>query len=334
MTVATDIPVELALPTLQATRDRLAPHVLTTPSIYWRGDALARQLPSGTEVWAKLELFQQAGTFKPRGAMNVMLSLDESARERGVTAVSAGNHAIATAYCAARLGVAARVFMPAFAKPFRIERARALGADVVLCETQSEMFERAEAAQVQEGRTFIHPFEGPLTLQGTASVGLEIAEQMPRLDAMIVPIGGGGLAGGMAAALKQIWPSMDVYGVEPEGANTMRMSFDQGATVQREAVRSIADSLCPPKSEPFSFSVCRALLTDIVLVDDEAIRRAMRLVLEDAQLAVEPAAAASMAALCGPLRETLAGKRVGTICCGTNMAFSDFLSVLGAEAPL
>ena len=322
------LPSSLQLSELVAARQRVAPYVLTTPSIQWPLGKLMANLPGGTEVWSKLELFQRAGTFKPRGAMNVMLSLEPQVLVRGVTAVSAGNHAIATAYCAAQLGVDAQVFMPRFAKAHRVAKAEALGARVILCETQTEMFERAQALQQEEGRTFIHPFEGAGTLQGSAGVGLEIAEQMPVLDAMILPVGGGGLAGGVGAALRQLWPETRIYGVEPEGANTMTMSFEQGATVQRESVSSIADSLCPPKSEPFSFSVCRAVLDDIVLISDGALREAMAIICDDSQLVVEPAAAATTAALLGPLRETLAGQRVGVICCGTNMAFDDYLKIM------
>ena len=328
MTEFPGLPLALQLPELIAARQRVAPYVVTTPSICWPQGSLVGVLPAGTEVWSKLELFQQAGTFKPRGAMNVMLNLDPEVLGRGVTAVSAGNHAIATAYCAARLGVNAQVFMPKFARAHRVAKAEALGARVVLCETQTEMFERAEALQAKEGRTFIHPFEGPRTLQGTAGVGLEIGEQVPKLDVMLLPVGGGGLAGGVGAALKQLWPNILIYGVEPEGANTMTMSFEQGQTVQRESVSSIADSLCPPKSEPFSFSVCREVLDEIVLVDDAALRTAMNLILTDTQLVVEPAAAATIAALLGPLRDSLAGMRVGVICCGTNMDFADYLDIM------
>lgn len=322
------IPDQLHLSELLAARERVAPYVVETPSVPWHSGKLVSILPKGTAVWAKLELFQRAGTFKPRGAMNVMLQLTEIERARGVTAVSAGNHAIATAYCADQLGIDAQVFMPRSARAYRIAKAEALGATVVLCETQSEMFERAEALQREQGRTFIHPFEGPKTLQGSAGVGLEIAEQMPELDAMILPIGGGGLAGGVAAALRQLRPEMAIYGVEPQGANTMAMSIKQGGPIQREQVSSIADSLCPPRTEPFSFSVCNSLLDDVVLIDDAALRDAMNLLLSDLHLVVEPAAAATLAALCGPLRDRLAGRRVGTLCCGTNIAYEDYLTIM------
>jgi len=328
----TTLPDTLQLHQLEAAQARVADHVIETPSIQWPEGQLLDAIAAETEVWAKLELFQQAGTFKPRGAMNAMLGLPPEVLRRGVTAVSAGNHAIATAYCASRLGVDAHVFMPKTARRHRIAKAEALGAHVTLCDTQSEMFERAETLQRSEGRTFIHPFEGPLTLQGTAGVGLEISKQMPRLDALLLPVGGGGLAGGTGAALKQIWPETTIIGVEPQGANTMMLSLQRGETMQRESVSSIADSLCPPKTEPFSFSVCQAVLDDVVVVDDAALRDAMGVILADAKLAVEPAAAATIAALKGPLREPLGGKRVGVICCGTNMSLDDFLEVMAVTA--
>ena len=219
--------------------------------------------------------------------------------------------------------------MPATAKPLRIQRAKDYGATITLCDTQSEMFERAEMSQKNDGRTFIHPFEGPLTLQGSATAGKEFAEQVPQLDAMILPIGGGGLAAGFGSALKQIWPDILIYGVEPQGANTMSLSFDAGTTVSLESVHSIADSLAPPKTEPYTLDVCRDVIEEIVLVEDALLIDAMRTVFHDLRLAVEPAAAATAAALKGPLRSKLSGARVGTICCGTNIGLNDFWSLVG-----
>jgi threonine dehydratase len=315
---------ELSLEAIAATRERLGDRVITTPALQWRGDELERAIGTDTEVYVKLELFQRTGTFKARGAMNVMLQLTPEQLERGITAVSAGNHAIAAAYCAHQLGTSARIFMPRTARPLRIARARAYHPEIILCDTQTEMFERAEQAQREEGRTFVHPFEGPLTVQGTATAGLELSRQVPQLDAMVLPIGGGGLCAGVAAALKQVWPAVRIFGVEPEGANTMSLSFAAGEPVVKEGVKTIADSLAPPRAEPYTFSVCRELVEEIVLVGDDQLRQAMRTLFYDLKLAVEPAGAATTAALCGPLRERLQGQRVGVITCGANIAIADF----------
>jgi len=320
---------ELTLAAITATRERLGDRIVTTPSVKWQGPELTAVIGATTEVFVKLELFQRTGTFKARGAMNVMMHLSAEQLARGITAVSAGNHAIAAAYCAHQVGTSAKIFMPKTAKPLRVARAQAYGPEIVFCDTQTEMFERAEQAQREEGRTFVHPFEGPLTVQGTATAGLEFSQQVPPLDAMILPIGGGGLCAGFASALKQVWPGIAVYGVEPEGANTMALSFAAGHTVAKESVKTIADSLAPPRTEPYTYSVCREVVDEIVLVSDQQLQAAMRTIFHDLKLAVEPAAAATTAALCGPLRDRLTGLRVGVIACGTNIDTADFCQLAG-----
>ena len=320
---------ELTLENIELTWNRIKDYVSVTPAIRWQDGEMLRDFSSQTEIYAKLEIFQKTGTFKVRGAMNSVLDLDRESLDRGITAVSAGNHAIAAAYCANQVDTSAHIFMPSTAKPLRIQRAKDYGATITLCDTQSEMFERAEMSQKNDGRTFIHPFEGPLTLQGSATAGKEFAEQVPQLDAMILPIGGGGLAAGFGSALKQIWPNILIYGVEPQGANTMSLSFDAGTTVSLESVHSIADSLAPPKTEPYTLDVCRNVIDEIVLVEDALLIDAMRTIFHDLRLAVEPAAAATAAALKGPLRSKLSGARVGTICCGTNIGLNDFWSLVG-----
>lgn len=318
---------ELSLDVIKATRERLGDRVITTPALQWQGDELDRRIGEDCEVYVKLELFQRTGTFKARGALNAMMQLTEEQLQRGITAVSAGNHAIAAAYCASQLGTSAKIFMPKVAKPLRIARAKTYAPDITFCDTQSEMFDLAEKAQREEGRTFVHPFEGPLTVQGTATAGLEFAQQVPQLDAMILPIGGGGLCAGFSAALKQVWPDIRIYGVEPEGANTMSLSFAAGEPVVKESVSTIADSLAPPRAEPYTYSACRQLVDDIVLVSDDELRDAMRALFYDLKLAVEPAGAATTAALYGPLREQLKGQRVGIITCGANIDIADFCAL-------
>ncbi len=141
---------------------------------------------------------------------------------------------------------------------------------------------------------------------------------------MILPIGGGGLCGGFGAALKQIWPDIKIYGVEPEGANSMYLSFQQGKPVTLDQIDTIADSLAPPKAEPYTFSVCRRFVDDIVLVSNDQLKAAMRHLFYGLKLAVEPAGAAATAGLLGPLKEKIKGQRVGIIACGTNIDIEDF----------
>jgi threonine dehydratase len=321
--------MEASAPTLEeisAARARLADYILQTPVWRWRGDEVERA--TGTQPLLKLELFQHAGSFKPRGAMAVMLGLSPEQLARGVTAVSAGNHAMAVGYAARALGTTAKVVMPRTANAARLEGCRAYGAEVVLVDDVHQAFARVKEIEQAEGRAFVHPFEGPLTALGTATLGLELCEQAPDLDAVIVPIGGGGLCAGVAAALKQKAPHVKVFGVEPEGADSMHRSFRSGRPEHIDAVRTIADSLGAPYAAPYSFALCRRFVDELVLVSDEQLRAAMRLLFRGAKLAVEPAGAAATAALCGPLRERLAKKNVGVIVCGANIDVKTFSALL------
>ncbi len=308
--------------------------VVTTPVRRWQDPALEAIVGAGTQVFLKEELFQRTGSFKPRGALSNMLDLAPEALARGVVAVSAGNHAMAVGYAAKVLGTTAKVVMPNTANPFRVERCRRLGAEVELVADVHRAFERVHEIEAAEGRTFVHPFEGPLTAMGTATVGLELTRQVADLEAVIVPIGGGGLCAGVASAVKQAQPACQVFGVEPEGADSMKRSFAAGSPQSIDAVRTIADSLGAPYAAPYSFELCRRFVDEVVLVDDDALKRAMLLLFESAKLAVEPAGAAATAALCGPLLERLRGKRVGLIVCGANIDAATFSRYLAdARSP-
>jgi threonine dehydratase len=323
---------EPSLVTIRAARARLGDLILETPVRLWTDEAIVEAAGAETRVFLKEELFQRTGSFKPRGALTVMLDLAPDALARGVTAVSAGNHAMAVAYAARTLGTTAKVVMPKTASALRVRRSRELGADVELCDDVHVAFKRVKQIEHEEGRAFVHPFEGPLTALGTATLGLELLTQAPDLDAVIVPIGGGGLAAGVAAAVKLASPRTLVFGVEPEGADTMRRSFEAGSPQAIDQVRTIADSLGAPHAAPYSFGLCRRYLDDVVLVDDDALRRAMKLLFASAKLAVEPAGAAATAALCGPLRARLLGKQVGVIVCGANIDAATFSACLAAAA--
>src|SRR5215212_11763267 len=219
-------------PTIDAIREnraRLGDLVVTKPIRKLVDDAVGDAIGADTQLWLKEELFQRTGSFKPRGALSVMLDLDAEALSRGVTGVSAGNHAISLGYCARALGTTATVVMPKSANPFRVQVCREYGANVVLVENVHEAFDRVKEIEASEGRTFVHPYEGPKTALGTASVGLEFVDQVhaagSSLDAVIVAAGGGGLTGGVACAVKQMDPKVAVYVVEPEGADSMSRSF-------------------------------------------------------------------------------------------------------------
>ncbi len=307
-----------SLDLIRATRQKIAPYIVETPVWLWNTREIRSEI-GDTEVFLKLELFQYTGSFKPRGALSVMLDLTPQALQRGVTAVSAGNHAIAVGYAAGILGTTAKVVMPKTANPARIASCQAYGAEVILVDDVHQAFERVHQIESEEKRSFVHPFEGPLTARGTATVGLELCDRVADLDAVIVPIGGGGLCAGIATAVKLVQPDCQVFGVEPEGADSMHRSFASGHPESIEKVNTIADSLGSPHAEPYSFALCHQYVDGLALVSDDELRRAMLLLFRGMRLAVEPAGAAALSALCGPLKDRLQGKRVGLIISGTNI---------------
>ncbi|MDJ0754284.1 MAG: threonine/serine dehydratase [Ardenticatenaceae bacterium] len=319
--------VELSIPTLdeiKSTRQKIAPYILETPVWQWQTQSIQQMMGADTAVFLKLELFQHTGTFKPRGALANMLAITPEQLQRGVTAISAGNHAIAVSYAADILGTSAKVVMMQNANPARVDLCREYGAEVELMPDVHQAFERVHQIEEEEKRFFVHPFEGLQTTLGTATVGLELCHQVPELDAVIVPIGGGGLSAGVATAVKLIQPNCRVYGVEPEGADTMHRSFASGQVESIDKVRTIADSLGAPYTAPYSLALCRQFIDELVMISDDALRASMQLLFSGMKLAVEPAGAAATAALIGPLKEKLRGKRVAIIVCGTNIDLQTF----------
>jgi len=322
----------LKLEEIVEARRQLGDRVLTTPVHEWEGALRAELLGPDTRVFLKLELLQRTGTFKARGALLNMLALTSEELARGVTAISAGNHAVAVAYAAQALGTDAKVVMIKTANALRVELCRKYGAQLEFAENAHAGFERVGQLAREEGRTLIHPFEGLRTATGTATLGLELCQQVQPLDAVIVPIGGGGLCAGVASAVKLLWPGCAVYGVEPTGADSMHRSFQAGEPRSIERVATIADSLGAPYAAPITFELCRRNVDEVKLVSDEELRNAMRLMLREVKLAVEPAGAAAMAALIGPLRETLRGRRVGLIVCGSNIDAATYAALIQQHA--
>ncbi len=313
------------MPKIDAVRvlhERLQEWLIRTPVLRCR--SLEDYVGEGFEIHGKLEFLQRTGTFKPRGALSVMLGLDSRQKEAGVTAVSAGNHAIATAFAARAVGTSAKVVMIMNANPLRVERCRDFGAEVVLADDVHSAFDVAEEIQNKEGRFFVHPFEGSDVVLGTATVGLEICEQVPDLDAVIVPIGGGGLCAGISSAVKQLKPRCEVIGVEPLGADSMSRSFASGKPESIEKVATIADSLGAPFALPISYELCKENVDELVLVSDDELKETMGLLFRELKIAVEPACAASTAALLGPLSGRFSGKKVVTVMCGSNIDWQTF----------
>ena len=283
----------------------------------------------GTDVFFKFELLQASGTFKARGAFSNLLVLDDTQRKAGVTCVSAGNHAVAVAYAAMRLSIPAKVVMIKTASPARVALCRQYGAEVILAEDGASAFETVRRIESEEGRFFVHPFNGYRTVLGTATLGYEWLQQAGELDAVIVPIGGGGLMAGVSTAIKLLNPQCQVIGVEPSGADAMHRSFANNGPIKMGPMQSIADSLMAPHTEQYSYDLCRKNVDRLVTVSDDELRGAMRLLFDQLKLATEPACAAATAALVGTLKDELAGKRVGVLLCGTNTDPGTFARHLG-----
>ena len=309
---------------IEAVAKRLQGKVIRTPTVAYTGSAIAGL--DNASIFIKLELLQYGGSFKARGALNNIQLMDDVSN--GVTAFSAGNHAIAVAFAANQCGVSAKVVMPKTANPYRVERCRYWGAEIVFGDTIADLMGIVETLQREEQRALIHPFEGMGTVQGTATVGYELCSDVAALDAVIVPVGGGGLIAGVASAVKQLQPNCEVIGVEPIQAKGMAESINNGAPLDTVKLNSIADSLSAPMHLPKTFSLIQQHVDDLVQVTDDQMRDAMRFMFTEVKLAVEPACAAAMAALHGPLNERMAGKRIGIIACGSNIDMQTYHQLL------
>jgi threonine dehydratase len=303
-------------------RVALGDDIIRTPVLRCTG--LEEVLDNGTVVFGKLEFLQRTGTFKARGALATVQRLAPEQLAAGLTAVSAGNHAVATAFAAHTAGTHARVVMTASANACRVEAARGWGAEVVFAADVHAAFDIARQICEAEQRYLVHPFEGVGVALGTGTLGLEICEQVDDLDAIVVAVGGGGLIGGIANAVRQVAPQVEVIGVEPEGADSMSRSLASGRPEAIDAVRTIADSLGAPFAMPYSFELCRRFVSRTVRVSDDALRQAMGLLFRHMRIAVEPACAAATAALLGPLADELAGKRVLVLFCGSNIDWATY----------
>ena len=269
---------------LREARPRVAKNARVTPLLL--SEALSERF--GQRVAFKCENLQTGGAFKMRGATNFITRLSPAERERGVLTYSSGNHGIAVALAARRAGASAVVVMPETAPLLKLERVRSLGAEVHRAGTTSiERQERAEALRKERGLTMVPPFDHPWIIAGQSSCGVEILEQMPEVGTVLVPVGGGGLVSGVALACAYHRAGIRVIGVEPQGAAKMSTSLRAGAPSTLGAVRSIADGLLPSRPGDLTFAVCRAFVSDVVTVPDEAIREAADFLLRTEHLLVE-----------------------------------------------
>jgi threonine dehydratase len=262
----------------------------------------------------KLELLQHAGSFKTRGAFTHLLTRDVPSA--GVVAASGGNHGAAVAYAASVRGVPAAIFVPTVASPAKLEQIRAYGARLVVTgERYVEALAASEAHVAETGALAIHAYDQPETILGQGTLAMELEEQAPRIDTLLVAVGGGGLIGGIAA-----WYAgrLRIIGVEPEAAPTLHRAFEAGRPVDAEAGGVAADSLAPRRVGELMFPIARQHVDRVVLVTDEAIVDAQRALWRVLRLAAEPGGAAAFAALASGRYQPSPGERVGVLICGGN----------------
>ena len=281
----------------------------------------------GVNLYLKLEMFQKTGSFKPRGVLNKMASLGDGEKRRGVVSLSAGNHAQALAYAATMAGVPSVIVMPTGAVKAKVEATRGYGGEVIL--TDEDLLETALEIQRERELTLVHPFDDLNTIAGTGTLGLELLEDVPQVDVVLCGIGGGGLISGVAAVLKLVNREIKVIGVEPEGAPGMSLALQKGEPVHMAAMNTIADGLAAPFVGHHNLNHVRAFVDDVVTVQDEEIIEAMRLLLERVKVVVEPAGAASYAALLADKVNLDSGANVLCVLSGGNIDSGRLSELLG-----
>jgi threonine dehydratase len=302
---------------IAAVHPLIEPHIRRTPVM--RIDGADLGLPAGP-LTLKLELMQHSGSFKVRGAFTNLLTRKVPAA--GVVAASGGNHGVAIAYAAMKLGVPARIFLPTISSPAKIERIRSYGADLVIGgERYADALAASEQWAAQSGALKVHAFDQPETMLGQGTVGLELERQEAAIDSLLVSVGGGGLIGGIAA-----WYGgrVRVIGVEPELAPTLTRALEAGRPVDAEAGGIAADSLAPKRVGAQGFPIIRKHVEQVVLVSDDQIRAAQETLWQVLRIVAEPGAAAVLAALLSGRYRPKAGERVGMLICGGNTTAVDF----------
>lgn len=312
---------------LEAAARVLAPVAVRTPLL--PADVLSEHV--GSPVWIKPEMLQRGGAFKFRGAYNFLSQMDPADRARGVVAPSSGNHAQAVALAAKLFGIRATVVMPTTVTAAKRGGAERLGARVVLAgTTTADRLARAEELMRDEGLTLVPPYDDRKIIAGQGTVGLEIAADLPNVETVLVPVGGGGFSAGVASAIKLRLPNARVIGVEPVGAPKLSRARAAGRPVKLEQSGGLADGLLAVEIGTVTFAHHQRYLDDVVLVDDAALRRAMRLLLDRMKLVVEPSGAITVAALLeGKVAAMGAGGPTVAILSGGNIEWDGLCELLG-----
>jgi len=306
---------------------RIGPHIRETP--LEPSPFLSRE--TGGDVHLKLECVQVTGSFKARGALNKLLSLSAAERARGVVAASTGNHGLAVAHALALLGIAGEIFLPASVSPAKLEGLRARGARVRLVDEDPGVVETVARRDAEgTGRIYVSPYNDPQVIGGQGTVGVELLRQLEGMDAVLVPVGGGGLIGGIGAWLKEQAPSVRVVGCQPAACPILVESVKAGRLLELPSTPSLSDATVGlVEAGAITFPLCRACVDDWLVVDEPAIRSALRLVLERQSVLIEGAAALPVAALLAA-RDRWRGARVALVLSGSHIALPALAEVLRA----
>jgi threonine dehydratase len=298
----------------QRARTVLASHILRTPLV--SSHSLGERV--GAEAFLKLENLQRTGSFKVRGAIHAMSRLSPAARAAGVVTMSAGNAAQAIAYAGRAQGVRVTVVMPESAPKTKIAATQGYGGEIRFAPDMTRLLPMVQELQAQ-GLHFLHPFDDDDVIAGHASLGLEIVEDVPDVDLVVVPVGGGGLISGVALVLKALRPGVRIVGVEPEGAPGVRRALDAGRVVRLDSVTTVADGLAAPFAGERNLEIIRRDVDDVVLVSDDVILDGLRFLVARARIVPEPAGAAAVGALLSGAVKAKARERVVAIVSGGNV---------------
>lgn len=313
----------ISLADIERARAITTPHLHRTPMLTSR--TLGERI--GASAYLKAESFQRTGSFKPRGALFAVASLSPEQRAKGIVTMSAGNAAQAIAFAATAAGVRVTVAMPESAPRLKVDATRGYGADVRFAADMTGLRSLVQAVQDETGAYFLHPYDDDAMITGHGSLGLEMLEDVPDPDVVVVGVGGGGLISGVAMALTSKRPSVRMVGVEPDGANAMRLALDAGKPVP-VSPKTIADGLAAPIAGTRNLEIVRTRVADVVVVSDEVIRDGLRFLAERAKLVTEPAGAAAVGALLAGRVRVKKGERVVAIVSGGNVDRARFAELV------
>ena len=307
--------------------ERISGKIHRTPTL--SGRTLGERV--GVELFLKCECFQKTGSFKPRGALNKILSLSDGERDCGLITVSAGNHAQAVAWAAKQVGAPCAVVMPSDAPQSKVDAVNGYGGEVISHDDRATLFDKLNEEKDRRGSTFVHPFDDPVLLAGAGTAGLEIVEDCPGVDVVIVPVGGGGLMAGVTSAVKQMKPAATVIAVELEAGPGLKPALDAGKPIHVDRpYGTLADGMTPPFVGQLPMEIARDNVDEIVTVTEEEIIEAMKLLMTRSKLYVEGSGAAATAALLCGKAKVPASSRVVALVSGGNVDLDKVVSVFGS----